>query len=330
MKISNETKIGALTIVAITLLILGFNFLKGRSLFEHKKKIYAVFKNVDGLELSNAVRINGLQIGTIYAINETDKDMRGIVVTINLKKDIHIPRNSLASISTGLISSASIVIAKGDAPEYLGDGDTVATREKLGLSAQIEKNIDPIVGRLTGTLESLDSLIQVVGSLFDPRVKNNISSIFAHLATSSASLQTMLNMQTGALARSLNSVDSFTGNLAKNNQHITNTLDNLDKTTTKLSNAKIEETVQSIQSSMNELNGVIQKANNPNGSLGLLLNDKKLYQNLESTTRSLNTLLDDFRVHPKRYVNISVFGRKDKSGPLTAPLSDSSSKSGNK
>ena len=81
---------------------------------------------------------------------------------------------------------------------------------------------------------------------------------------------------------------------------------------------------------MNELKGVIGKINSPNGSLGLLINDKKLYQNLESTSRSLNILLDDFRVHPKRYVNISVFGKKDKSGPLTAPLSDSTSKTGNK
>jgi phospholipid/cholesterol/gamma-HCH transport system substrate-binding protein len=252
------------------------------------------------------------------------------VVTINLKKDIHIPKNSVASINTGLISSASVIIAKGDDAEYLHDGDTVATREKLGLSSQIEKNLNPVIARLTGTLGSLDSLIQQVGSLFDPKAKNNISSIFAHLAASSASLQAMLNMETGTLAKSLNNVDSFTGNLAKNNQHITNTLDNLEKTTAKLSNAKIEETVQSVQSSMDELKGVIQKANSPNGSLGLLLNDKKLYQNLEGTSRSLNILLDDLRVHPKRYVNISVFGRKDKSGPLTAPLNDSSSKSGNK
>src|SRR6267378_5363869 len=142
MKISNETKIGALTIVAITLLILGFNFLKGRSLFEHRKKIYAVFKNVEGLEMGNAVKINGLQVGTAYAINETDKNLNGIVVTINLKKDIHIPKNSVASINTGLISSASVIITKGDDAEYLHDGDTVATREKLGLSSQIEKNLN--------------------------------------------------------------------------------------------------------------------------------------------------------------------------------------------
>ncbi len=330
MKISNETKIGALAIIALTLLILGFNFLKGRNLFEHRKKIYAVFQNVEGVEVSNAVKINGLQVGTVYTIEETDKDMKGgILVTINLKKDVHIPKNSVASITSSLISSAYINISKGDASDFMANGDTLATREKPGFVSQIEKNIDPVIARLTSTLESLDSLIQVVGSLFDPRVKNNISSIFANLSASSASLQTMLNQQTGTLAKTLNNLDTFTLNLSKNNQHINNTLDNLDKTTSKLANAKIEETVESVRSSMDELKGVIQKVNSPNGSLGLLLNDKKLYQNLEGTSRSLNILLDDLRVHPKRYVNISVFGRKDKSGPLTAPLSDTSSKSGN-
>jgi phospholipid/cholesterol/gamma-HCH transport system substrate-binding protein len=115
MKISNETKIGALTAVAITVLILGFNFLKGKDVLEHSRKIYAVFKNVEGVDVSNAVRINGLQIGSVSDINEADKDISGIVVTINLKKDVNIPKNSVAVINSGLISSSSIVITKGDA-----------------------------------------------------------------------------------------------------------------------------------------------------------------------------------------------------------------------
>jgi phospholipid/cholesterol/gamma-HCH transport system substrate-binding protein len=330
MKISNETKIGALTAIAIAVLILGFNFLKGKDILEHSRKIYAVFKNVEGMDVSNAVRINGLQIGSVSDINEADKDISGIVVTINLKKDVNIPKNSVAVINSGLISSSSIIITKGDATEYLNNRDTIATQNKLNLVSQVEKNINPIVAKLNGTLESLDSLVEVVGSMFDPKTKNNFSAILAHLAVSSASLQYLLNERTGALAQTLNNVDSFTGNLAKNNDHINKTLDNLQKTAEQLSNAKFGETVQSIQSAMNELKEAISKMNSTNGSLGLLLNDKKLYQNLESTSRSLNTLLDDLRLHPKRYVNISVFGRKDKSGPLTAPLSDSTSKSGNK
>jgi phospholipid/cholesterol/gamma-HCH transport system substrate-binding protein len=103
-------------------------------------------------------------------------------------------------------------------------------------------------------------------------------------------------------------------------------MDNVDKTTAHLASAKIPEAVDGLNGTLSDLKATIQRLNSTNGSLGLMINDKRLYNNLEATTRSLNTLLDDFRVHPKRYVNISVFGKKDKSGPLMAPIIDSSSK----
>jgi phospholipid/cholesterol/gamma-HCH transport system substrate-binding protein len=323
-KISNETKIGVLAVVALAALILGFNFLKGSSLFQHTKKLYAIFDNVEGLETANAVQIDGLNIGSISAINESDKDLSsGIVVTITLKKDVHIPKNSVGVINSGLISSATIVISKGTDNEFLGDGDTLKTKKQSNILTQVQASVNPIIVQLGGTLTSLDSLIEVIGTMFDPRLKNNFGAIVANLSSSSAELQKLLNTQTGYLATSLKNVSDFTGNLDKNNDHITHTLDNLDKTSASLASAKLPEAVASVQSTMTELKGVVAKLNSDNGSLGLLINDKKLYQNLESTTRSLNTLLDDLRVHPKRYVNISVFGKKDKSGPLMAPLPDS-------
>ncbi|HWK07182.1 MAG TPA: MlaD family protein [Puia sp.] len=330
MKIANETKIGILAVVAVTGLILGFNFLKGSSLFEHTKKLYAVFSNVEGMEVSNAVQVNGLTIGSVAAINESDKDLtRGIVVTIVLKKDVHIPRNSVGSINSGLISSSTIVIVRGDDTQFLNDGDTLQTSLKPNLLSQVQQSINPVILSLNGTLENLDSLVQVVGTLFDPKLKHNLSSIVANLAASSASLQTLLNAQSGELAQSLKNVNLFTGNLAKNNEHVSKTLENLDKTSSNLAAAKIPETLENLNSAIGELKGVVGKVNSNNGSLGLLLNDKKLYQNLEGTSRSLNILLDDVRIHPKRYVNISVFGKKDKSGPLMAPV-DSVAKPVNK
>jgi phospholipid/cholesterol/gamma-HCH transport system substrate-binding protein len=323
-KISNETKIGVMAVVALAALILGFNFLKGSSLFQHTKKLYAIFDNVEGLELSNAVQIDGLTIGSISGINESDKDLSsGIVVTITLKKDVHIPKNSVGVINSGLISSATIVINKGTDNDFLGDGDTLKTKKQSNLLTQVQASVNPIIVQLGGTLTSLDSLIEVIGSMFDPRLKSNFSSIVANLASSSVELQKMLNTEKGYLATSLKNVSDFTGNLDKNNDHITHTMENLDKTSASLASAKIPEAVESIQSTMTELKGVIGKVNSTDGSLGLLINDRHLYQNLESTTRSLNTLLDDFRVHPKRYVNISVFGKKDKTGPLMSPLPDS-------
>ncbi|HMH23995.1 MAG TPA: MlaD family protein [Puia sp.] len=331
MKISNETKIGVLAVVAIIALILGFNFLKGSSLFEHKKNLYAIFDDVQGMEVSNSVQINGLVIGNVSAINEGDKDLKtGIVVTIILKKDVHIPKNSIAEINSGLISSSSIVITKGDDPQFLNDGDTLLTKKKSNLLSQVQQSVNPVILKLGGTLTSLDSLVQVIGTMFDPRLKNNFSAIIANMAASSASLQTLLNVQTGMLAKTLKNTEAFTDNLAKNNEKVTQTMANVEKATSNLAAAKIPETVESLQATVTELKGLIAKLGSNNGSLGLLLNDKKLYQNLEATSRSLNTLLDDVRLHPKRYVSISVFGKKDKSGPLMAPLSDSASKPPNK
>ncbi len=324
MKIANETKVGLMAVIALAGLILGFNFLKGSSLFQQSKKLYALFNNVDGMEVSNAVQIDGLTIGNISAITETDADLsRGILVTITLKKDVHIPRNSIATLNPGLLISPTVVIARGDATEYLQSGDTLQTKQKPNIIAQVQQNIDPIVAKLNGTLTSLDSLIEVIGGMFDPRTKNNFSAILANLAGSTAELQKLINSQTGFLAQSLWNINDFTGNLAKNNDHITHTLDNMDKTTASLASAKIPETVQNLNSTLSDLRTAIDHINSTNGSLGLLINDKRLYQNMEATTRSLNTLLDDFRVHPKRYVNISVFGKKDKTGPLNGPLPDS-------
>jgi phospholipid/cholesterol/gamma-HCH transport system substrate-binding protein len=324
MKIANETKVGLMAVIALAGLILGFNFLKGSSLFQHPKKLYALFDNVDGMEVSNSVQIDGLSIGNISAITETDADLsRGILVTISLKKDVHIPRNSIATLNPGLLISPTVVIARGDATDYLQDGDTLQTKQKPNIIAQVQQNIDPIIAKLNGTLTSLDSLIEVIGGMFDPRTKNNFSAILANLAGSTAAMQKLLTDQTSYLAQSLRNLNDFTGNLAKNNDHITHTLDNMDKTTASLASVKIPETVQNLNSTLSDLRTAINHVNSTNGSLGLLINDKRLYQNMEATTRSLNTLLDDFRVHPKRYVNISVFGKKDKTGPLNGPLPDS-------
>lgn len=324
MKISNETKIGILAVVALAALILGFNFLKGSSLFSHTKKLYAIFDNVEGVEVSNPVQINGLTIGSVTAINEADQDLsRGVILTITLKKNVHIPNNSVAQINSSFLGSATIVVGKGDSPKFLEDGDTLLTRKKPNLLSQVQESVNPVLTKLGGTLTSLDSLIQKVNSMFDPRLKNNLSAIIANLANSTAQLQVMLNTQTGELALSLKHVNSFTDNLAKNNDHITHTLDNVEKTTAHLAEAKLPETIESLHATINQMQSLVGKLNSNSGSLGMLINDKKLYQNLESSTRSLNILLDDFRTHPKRYVNVSVFGRKDKTGPLMAPLSDS-------
>jgi phospholipid/cholesterol/gamma-HCH transport system substrate-binding protein len=329
MKITNETKIGILAAIAIVILILGFNFLKGKNLLDKDKKVYAVFSKVDGLTLSNPVMINGLQVGTVYKMQEKDRNLSGVVVTINLNKDIDIPKNSMASISQSILGTASLAISLGNNNDYVNDGDTLLSRNVVGLMDQVQASINPTLDNVNGTLLSLDSLLETVGGYFDPATKNNFQKVVANLTASSASLQNLLNDRTGALAQSLNNVNSITGNLSKNNDKINNTMSNLEKATGKFANAKIDETLTSLQKTVDELKSTVQKVNSTDGSLGLLINDNKLYNNLQNTTRSLNILLDDVKVHPKRYINVSVFGRKDRSTPLTAPLAETDSLSAN-
>lgn len=323
MKISNETKVGALTAIAITLLILGFNFLKGKPIFEKSFRIYTVFRSVEGLSVSNAVMINGLQVGKVYEMKETDENLSGIVVTINLSKNINIPKNSVAHISSSLLGNTSLNIDLGTETSFVKNGDTLATNSTPGLLAQVKGSLDPSLVKINTALNSLDSVLKLIGNVFDPRTQHNFQTIFANLAVSTAHLNSLLNTQTGALANTLANLNGFTGNLKNNNDTITQIFSNLKTTTGKLSQLELEQTLTKLQSAVSELSTTLTKINSNEGTLGLLMSDKKLYTNLNSTANSLNVLLQDFRIHPRRYTGGLVFGKKDKSAPLMTPLPDS-------
>jgi phospholipid/cholesterol/gamma-HCH transport system substrate-binding protein len=326
MKISNETKVGSLTAIAIVILILGFNFLKGRNLTDRSDKIFAEFPNVEGLQVSNPVLINGLQVGKVYEMKEKDKNLSSIIVTISLNKDINIPKNSVASLSSELLGTTSVKIRLGNGTDYLQDGETLQSEKTMGLADKLQSSLDPTLQSVNKTLASLDMVLQNLNTVLDPKTKNNLQTIVGNLTTSSKSLEKLLDAQTGMLAKTLVNVESVTGNLAKNNDKINSTMDNLQKVSATLANAKFDQAVASLQGTLTKLESAVSKMDSDKGSLGLLLNDRKLYDQLLQTNRSLTTLLDDLRTNPKRYVNISVFGKKDKNGPLKAPIYDSTSK----
>jgi len=330
MKISNETKVGALTAIAIVVLILGFNYLKGRNLTQRDDKLFAIFPTVRGLAVSNAVFINGLQVGKVVEMHEKDKNLSGIIITINLTKDINIPKNSVVTITSELLSSTALDIVLGDSRAFVTDGDTLATKADVSVMGELTKSINPAINNANKTLIELQMLVQKLSAIVDPRTQTNIQGIVSSLNSTSQSLDRLLNERSGVLARSLNNVESITSNFAKNNDKINNTLTNLDKASTNFANLKLDEAILSLKNTMTKLENAVAKIDSKEGTLGLLLNDSKLYDQLLMTNRSLTTLLDDVRVNPKRYVNISVFGRKDKKGPLQVPIYDSTSIQGRK
>jgi len=147
MKISNEAKVGLLAIAAILVLVLGFNFLKGRNLFNREPTFYAIFRNIGSLEKSNQVKINGLPIGTVYDFIPSDKEVNSIVVAIRLNRDVVIPRNSVAFIDGALVGSSYINIEKGNENVYLQPGDTISTRLEAGLMADLKTQLSPTITR---------------------------------------------------------------------------------------------------------------------------------------------------------------------------------------
>lgn len=319
MKITNETKVGLLTIVALTLLILGFNFLKGKDLFNRQKQLYAVFADLGSLKKSNEVRINGLPIGIIYDYKEIDKDMSGIIVIINLKRDVNIPVNSIGSIASELIGSSYIDIKKGNAKTYLKDGDTLQTEPYSSLLSDVKAQINPTLSKIREAIDSLKLVLSGVHNIFETDTKGNIQEIIGNLKEATASLKTMLNTESGPLAGTLNNANSITENLKKNNDSITAAISGVKRITEKFSAIEVQPAIDSLAATISELRGMIAKMNSNSGTLGLLMNDRKLYDKLNETLLSAEILMDDLRMHPKRYTGNIIFNRKDKTGPLTSP-----------
>ena len=320
MKISNETKVGAITAVAIVILILGFNFLKGRNLAERHDMIFSVFPDVKGLQVSNAVFIKGLQVGKIADLHEKDNNLTGIVVGITLNKDINVPTNSLAIINSDLLGSTSLEIVMGSNGQFVKNGDTLQSTAKLGIMTQVTNSLNPALNNINKTLGSLDNLITQLSATLDPKTQNNLQSIIATLARTSSSLDQMIKSQSEVLGKTLHNVQTITGTIADNSGKIDTTLSNISRATSGLANSDLEGTLRSLNKTVNSLEATLSAVNSKKGTVGLLLNDRQLYDELRMTNRSLTTLLDDLRVNPKRYVSISVFGKKTKSGPILEPI----------
>jgi phospholipid/cholesterol/gamma-HCH transport system substrate-binding protein len=320
MKISNETKVGALTAIAIAILILGFNYLKGRNLTARNDKIYSVFPDIKGLQVSNAVIIKGLQVGKIAELHETDNNLSGIVVGITLNKNINIPSNSLAIINSDLLGSTSLEIRMGNSTDYVKEGDTLRSTSKVGIITEVTNTLHPALTNINKTLNSLDVLINQLSAVLDSRTQGNLQDIIASLAVTSKQLERLMASQSAVVGKTINNVEAVTSAFAKNSGKLDTTLRNLAKTSDNLAQADIAKTLQSVQSTMNKLEETITTINSKKGSLGLLLNDRQLYDEIRMTNRSLTTLLDDVRVNPRRYVNVSVFGKKAKSGPIMQPI----------
>ncbi len=318
MKISNETKVGILAVVAITLMIIGFNYLKGKNIFTHEKRLFAVFNNLGSLQKSNEVKINGLPVGVVYDYTEIDKNLSGIIVTITMKRDVNIPNDSRATIESELLGNTFINIHRGISDVYLGDHDTLETDRASSLLGDVKDQINPTLGKFREAVDSIKMVLSGIARLFEKETKGNVMEIIENLKNATAKLDNLMN-ENGELAGTLKNAQSVTANLKKNNDSITATISSIRKTADKFSSLELQPAIDSLQLTISDLRTMLTQLNTGDNTLGLLMRDRELYDRLNATLLSAEILLDDVRLHPKRYTGNIIFNRKDRTGPLTSP-----------
>jgi phospholipid/cholesterol/gamma-HCH transport system substrate-binding protein len=329
MRISNETKVGALTVIAVTLIVLGFNFLRGKTIFKSGNFIYAKYHDTKGLIVSNPVYVNGYQVGTVFEIENLNANLSDISVAIKLNNNYQIPTNSIATIQENPLGTNSIYISLGNATNYLKNGDTVKTAPATSLLGDFMNTLSPLGEQFKKTIDELRKVLVNVNTVMDDENKANFKELIANLTKTSdnlnksmASIEQMVDKQGGSIAQTAENINGFTKNLAENNKKISNIINNLDSTSQSIKDANLNKTIKDIQTALVGINLTLQKLNTGNGTAAKIMNDPAVYTELKNTINSVNTLVDDIKVHPKRYINISVFGKKDKTTPLSKPIAD--------
>ncbi|MNK50402.1 mce related protein [compost metagenome] len=317
MKIKNETKVGILAAFAIALLIIGYNFLKGNSIFSNETTLFAKYTRVDGLTVSKPILINGYQIGRVAKLElQTDGT---IIATLSINSKYEIPENSIARLEgTDLLGSKAIVMSLGNSKKMAEDGYTLNANVEKGLMEQVQpvqKKAELIIGKM-------DSILSSVNSILNPNFQKNVDKSFNSIAGTLASLETtskkvdgLVGSESARIEAIFRNVEGITANLNNNNKKISDILTNINTVTDKFAAANFKQTLDNANNAIADLQSVISGIKDGKGSLGLLLNDNKMYENLNNASKNLDALMIDLKANPKRYVHFSVFGggnKKDK------------------
>lgn len=311
MKIKKELKIGLYLIASTVALYWGLNFLKGKDIFGKSHQLYAVFENVQGLQQTSNIYIRGLKVGTIEKI-EFDEDNNSFLVTLSVDSKYSIPLDTKAVIySTDLLGSKAIKLELSNRSESHQSGDMLASGIEGDLTSVLA-GLDPIKNKMNTVLDQLNTTLSGLNSVLNKETTDNLNkgienfkSITQNLNSVSSTVDELLKGEKGSISALVGNVEQFTQNLKSNNDNINTIISNLAGISETLAEAKLGELV-------NNLDGIIAKLKNGEGTLGKALTNDSLYLNLVNATGSLNLLLEDLKENPGRYVQISVFGRKNK------------------
>ncbi|MAW94030.1 MULTISPECIES: MlaD family protein [unclassified Leeuwenhoekiella] len=311
MNISREVKTGLLAVVAIALLIFGYSFLKGNNLLNNDRTYYAIYDNVEGLSPGSNVTINGLVVGKVLSIDFADSK-GDLLVTFNIQNDFQFSKNSKAQIyGGGLIGGKNLsIVPEYDREEVAKSGDTLEGTIDEGIFELVNERLTPLQAKVESVINSTDSVLTGVSNVLDEPTRKNLRETIADIS------QTAIYFKEAS--KNLNAL------LADNDQKLSRTFTNLDnmssnfsKVSDSLSQINVNELVGKMERVVADFESITAKIEQGDGTLGQLINDKNMYNNMERATKQMEELLQDIKLNPKRYVHFSVFGKNP--GPYEEP-----------
>ena len=307
MKTSKEIKTAILVLLGILLFIFIFNYLKGENLLSSSRKITAIYSNVEGLAISSAVTINGHKVGRVQDIRFTDDNSGMLEVSMLIDSDFNFSKNSIAELyESGLIGGKAIsIIPAFDGSANTISGDVLKSKIKPGLTELVNQRLTPLQEKIESVMVSADHLLNNVNSIFDEKTKSEIKGSISQLEQTISSFEKTSNSLQNLLETNKNAINNSIGNFS-------DISDDLSIVTDKLSKSDFEQTINELKYSLNSLTSLLSDLDKGEGSLGKLFNDEGLYNNLEASLGQLESLLEDMKLNPKRYVHFSLFGKRNK------------------
>ena len=304
MRLSKEIKAAFFVLTTILIFIFGFNFLKGSSLLDRQKTIYAVYDEVDGLLVGANVMINGLSIGNVTELDFLPNSTK-ILVTLKVKDKLNFSSKSTASIyETGVLGGLAISIEPVfERESIVKTGDTLNSSVRPGLTELINRQIEPLSRQLQSTITSVDSIFTGASNVLNRQTQEEIKE--------------SINVLTSAIKAINNSSIIIEETLTSKSSQINNTIDNFEKISSNLSEVSYElnsfglsDLLSNLEVSVDGISSVVNKLDSNNSTIGKLINEDEVYNNLNSSIESLNNLIIDIKENPKKYIHFSVFGRK--------------------
>ena len=305
MKLTKEIKAALFVLLGVFLFLIGFNFLNGTSLFKSEKNLYAIYDQVEGLQSGTTVTVNGLSVGKVSSIDFLPNSNR-ILVKFTVRNDLNFSKNSIAEIyESGLIGGKSIaIIPVLDRNKMLVSGDTLVSRTKPGLTDVVGSEIAPLQKKLEQILINVDTLVSSLNTVLDDKAQQGLNKALSEVSVTVSNLNSISNSLSKILVSQESNINQTINNFSEASANINQISDSLSKTDLKALVSEIENTATT-------LNSIFKSIDSGEGTLGKLMKDDGLYNNLEASTKEVKLLIKDLKEHPKRYVHFSLFGKKE-------------------